>query len=287
MAARGAVLLVSGGYDHTIRFWDITSGTIVKQIPVPSSPSPPNLAPVRLQFCRSRRASHSRPCVPRGLSFRDGMCLCCVQFPDSPINLLRISPDRRLLAVAGNPHVRMYRTDAQSPGHSLQLEGHTSAVTSLVFGPDRTSLYTGCEDKTVKIWDIRTGHCLCTLKCATPVNCVCLHPSLPLLVSGELSGSLCIWDVNAKQKLREVVTEQEDAVRACAFAPDGSSLVVATNSGRCAVWLFQQTQAAPAPAPQAAPANFPQAVPAAAAASGTTAAAAQAEAQVECSAVGI
>ena len=143
----------------------------------------------------------------------------------------------------------MFRTDAQTPGHDLQLDGHPGPITSLVFGPDRTSLYTGCEGKAVKIWDIRTGQCLHTLTCATPVNCICLHPTLPILVSGELNGSLCIWDLSTKRRLREVVAEQEDAIRACAFAPDASALVVGTNSGRCMVWSFRQTQATPAPAP--------------------------------------
>jgi WD40 repeat protein len=34
MASRSKVLLVSGGYDHSIRFWDVTSGTMVKQLQV-------------------------------------------------------------------------------------------------------------------------------------------------------------------------------------------------------------------------------------------------------------
>ena len=32
--SRGKTMLVSGGYDHSIRFWDVASGAMVKQIPV-------------------------------------------------------------------------------------------------------------------------------------------------------------------------------------------------------------------------------------------------------------
>jgi len=42
-----------------------------------------------------------------------------------------IHTDRKWLAVAGNPHVRLYRNDAQTPGHSIQLEGHTGAMTAV------------------------------------------------------------------------------------------------------------------------------------------------------------
>ena len=54
----------------------------------------------------------------------------------------------------------------------MQLEGHSGAVTDVVFGPDRTSLYTGCEDKNIKVWDFRTGKCIQTMTCATPVSAV-------------------------------------------------------------------------------------------------------------------
>ena len=98
--------------------------------------------------------------------------------------------------------VRLHRNDSQAPGHAVQLEGHTSAVTSVGFSPDLRSIFSGCEDKTVKLWDIRTGQCIHTFTCATPVNTVSHHPSLPLLASGELGGSLCIWDVRDRRLKR-------------------------------------------------------------------------------------
>lgn len=48
-ASRGKVMLISGGYDHSIRFWDVASGTMVKQIPV--FPFPPSRPPVPGQYC--------------------------------------------------------------------------------------------------------------------------------------------------------------------------------------------------------------------------------------------
>ncbi|KAJ3193775.1 RNase P and RNase MRP subunit, partial [Dinochytrium kinnereticum] len=42
-----------------------------------------------------------------------GMCVRTIQHPDnSQVNKLSISPDKRYLAAAGNPHVRIY--DIQS-----------------------------------------------------------------------------------------------------------------------------------------------------------------------------
>jgi WD40 repeat protein len=57
-----------------------------------------------------------------------------------------------------------HRNDSQAPGHAVQLDGHISAVTSVEFGPDLRSIFSGCEDRTIKMWDIRTGQARICLK---------------------------------------------------------------------------------------------------------------------------
>jgi hypothetical protein len=48
--ARSKVLLVTGGYDHSIRFWDVSSGSMVKQIQV--CPARNRGAPTPHRFAR-------------------------------------------------------------------------------------------------------------------------------------------------------------------------------------------------------------------------------------------
>ncbi|UBF29411.1 hypothetical protein K9N68_17205 [Kovacikia minuta CCNUW1] len=49
-------------------------------------------------------------------------------------------------------------------GHCLQtLCEHTSWVTSVLFSSDGQILISGSYDRTIKLWDVKTGRCISTL----------------------------------------------------------------------------------------------------------------------------
>lgn len=123
-----SVILVTAGYDHTIRFWEAWSG----------------------------------------------ICSRTIQHPDSQVNKLKISPDKRFLAVAANSHVRLYdcnlpsnnppagtgpnttNPNAHQGGNPIAtFEGHNGNVTSVDWHCEGKWLVTGSEDGTLKIWDTR------------------------------------------------------------------------------------------------------------------------------------
>lgn len=74
-----SVILVTAGYDHTIRFWEAWSG----------------------------------------------ICSRTIQHPDSQVNRLAISPDKRFLAAAANMHVRLY--DVAAGGAPANMGGAAGA----------------------------------------------------------------------------------------------------------------------------------------------------------------
>ncbi|KAJ1474815.1 WD40-repeat-containing domain protein, partial [Baffinella frigidus] len=204
--ARGKLLLMTGGYDHTVRFWEVQSG----------------------------------------------LCVRTLQFPDSPINMLRVSPDKRWLAVAGLPHIRLFKNDGQSNGHTHQLEGHTANVTGVQFQSDSNVVVSSCEDNTVKAWDLRrSNQPVLDLSHHFPVNSVALHPTEPMLLSGDQGGNVRVWDIRKSKCLREMVPDGETAIRTLSVAPDGSVLVAANNAGSVYVWRLCSPP--PVAAPKASP----------------------------------
>ena len=78
-----------------------------------------------------------------------------LEYRDSQVNQLAITGDKYLLGVAGNPHVRLYEINSNNFNPLLSFDGHVGNVTSVGFQKDRKWLYSGGEDATVKIWDIR------------------------------------------------------------------------------------------------------------------------------------
>ncbi|TVU20022.1 hypothetical protein EJB05_36208, partial [Eragrostis curvula] len=144
------------------------------------------------------------------------------------VNRLEITPDKRFLAAAGNPHIRLFDVNSNSPQPVISYDSHTSNVMAVGFHCDGNWMYSGSEDGTVRIWDLR--------------NVVCLFFQKEL-ISGDQNGNIRVWDLAANSCSCELVPEVDTAVRSLTVMWDGSMVVAANNRGTCYVWrLLKGTQ---------------------------------------------
>jgi WD40 repeat protein len=63
----------------------------------------------------------------------------------------------------------------------------------VAWSPDGTKLASGSEDKTVKIWNAKTGKCDSTLNVDSGVNAVAWSPDAKVLASGSDDKTVRIW----------------------------------------------------------------------------------------------
>jgi target of rapamycin complex subunit LST8 len=163
-----SVVLATAGLDHKIRFWEAPSG----------------------------------------------ICSRMIKYPDSQINRLEITPDKQFLAAAGNPVIRLYEIAAPPANSSsnppdatqavLTLEGHTSNVTAIGFQRDGRYLYSGSEDGTIKVWDLRNPHYSRSFDSGSGVNAVTLRTDRDELISGDQHGCLKVWDLGGSGCINSV-----------------------------------------------------------------------------------
>jgi WD40 repeat protein len=115
------------------------------------------------------------------------------------------------------------------------FRGHEDAVTSLAFAPDGGRVATGSLDKTVRVWDVRSGGELLALSGhEAAVLGVLFTPDGRRLLSVAADQALHVWDAATGAGLARVHGPGTKASCA-AFAPDGSRVV--TAAGRVArVW---------------------------------------------------
>ncbi|KAJ3333484.1 TOR complex subunit lst8, partial [Gonapodya sp. JEL0774] len=83
-----------------------------------------------------------------------GLCVRTINYPDSQVNRLAISPDKRFLAAAGNPHVRLYDVQSNNPNPVTSFDGHKGNVTAVAYQAAGRWIVTASEDGTVKVWDV-------------------------------------------------------------------------------------------------------------------------------------
>src|SRR5436190_9710166 len=74
--------------------------------------------------------------------------------------------------------------------------GHTDTVLSLAFLPDNVRAVSGSSDRTLKLWDIRTGELLRTfVGHEGPVYAVAVSPDGRRVASAGGDRTVRVWDV--------------------------------------------------------------------------------------------
>src|SRR4051794_27630976 len=75
------------------------------------------------------------------------------------------------------------------------LKGHQGSVMAVAFSPDGKILVSGSRDKTIKLWNARTGELQRTLSEHTAdVYDVTFSPTGKLLASGSRDKTIKLWD---------------------------------------------------------------------------------------------
>ena len=144
------------------------------------------------------------------------------------------APDGNRLAFAGDIGVLIY--DAQT-GEEFRRFKHTDVygranVYGIAFSPDGSTLASGSEDETIRLWDVATGEPKGVLTGhAAQVFSVVFSPDGGTLASGSGDGRVRLWDGITGEYLKNLTGHGQRAVYSLAFSPDGSTLACATYRG--------------------------------------------------------
>ena len=143
-----------------------------------------------------------------------------------------------IAASAPRPSFRPVHPCLDAPGGALlrTLEGHSASVVGVAVTPDGKRAVSAGEDKTLRVWDLETGHALRTLEGHSGyVFGVAVTPDGKRAVSASFDKTLKVWDLVSGRALRTL--ERRSAYfSGVAVTPDGKRAVSASLDNTLKVW---------------------------------------------------
>ncbi len=120
---------------------------------------------------------------------------------------------------------------------SHTLTAHTDKITSIAFSPDGETLVSGSIDKTIGIWNVKTGKLIRTLKGdAGEVASIAISPNGHFLAIGSHEypkSNVKVWHLSTG-KLIHTLLGHHKPVNCVAISPDGQ--ILASGSNKIKIW---------------------------------------------------
>ena len=242
--------LFSGGYDATVREWDLAAH---KQARVFTGPTG-TVWTLDVTPDGKRLAAAGEDAILRMWDLGKGTTPMLLRGHSRNIWEVRFSPDgKRLASGSFDNSVRLW--DVSSGRSHKVLTGHTQAVVGLDFSSDGKLLATGADDSTIRLWRASDGAPLRIIDNGYHVDKVAFSPDGQWLASGghargsvaevwhQLTGaggegeSARIWRTQ-DGALVAALPHPEDVI-SLAFSPDGNWLVTSGEDNRFRLWRLR------------------------------------------------
>jgi WD40 repeat protein len=192
-----------------------------------------------LHKCYSTELSYI-PKVVKGLPAQWGMCSRTILL-DSLTWTLSYHNNR--IAVGSNPG-DIIILNAITGSQAAVLSGHKGEVRCLAFSSDGTSLVSGSDDYTVKLWDVQTGGTVKTFSGYTgQVLSVSISADYNIIASGSYDNELCLWNIQTGEC--QCVVKQRNPVRHVSFSPTDPKHLISICSDKLWQWNTNGDQTKP------------------------------------------
>jgi WD40 repeat protein len=110
------------------------------------------------------------------------------------VNSCAVAPDASFVVSASDDNT--LRLWDPHTGEALRtLRGHSGNVNACAVSPDGSFVFSASEDHTLKVWDGSTGDTILSAPLVGELESVAVHPSRPLVISGDQGGNVYLIDL--------------------------------------------------------------------------------------------
>jgi len=224
------MLYASGGFDKTIRIWDIKSGTEkltfyghqAEIFDVVFS------ADSRLLF------SASADGTIKVWDLASEICIQTLNHENQVLGLAYHPQTQMLAAVSQDKTTSIWRLDNNKLSKSLSLKGHNAPVVAAAFSEDGSTLHTAGRDNSLRSWNVETGKQLSIKK-----NIYTHYFHSQFSSNGQQFATAVadtqVWIYNTKNGVGKRVFNNTDQIRALEFFLDKKRIAIGDIKGNITI----------------------------------------------------
>ncbi|HWW74844.1 MAG TPA: WD40 repeat domain-containing protein, partial [Pyrinomonadaceae bacterium] len=232
--APGRRVLASAGLDRVIRFWNMTTGRLLRR----SERQEYNLSSVSFSPDGQTLASGSQDEAVKLWSVKTGKVTRAFEgHYFTPSTIVFNPKDKNVMAVGSGKatSVKLWNLAGDELLHAL--DGDDVWGQALAFSPDGAKLASagGLSDE-IYLWGVQTGRLLRRLKGhSREVKLLSFSPDGAVLASGSDDGTIKLWSVAAGRLLR-TLKGKDLTISTVAFNSDGTVLASGSEDEKVKLW---------------------------------------------------
>ena len=224
--------VVSGSSDGTIRIWDLARATEA----ITSERHKHSVHAVGISPGGDWAVSASMDKTIKLWDAKTGDLLRTSETHYGEVRAMAVIPRTFCHVAVGlrDGTLRIVDARAEFLGVKRAMGGYSEGISTVAISADGTKAVSGGEDGSVKLWDLRNGTLIDTLKGqGSPVNAITLTPDGAIAVSSSDDNRLKAWELATGRLIRDWDAHH---VRAVSITPEGGRALSGGGEGWVVLW---------------------------------------------------
>ncbi|KAG0024778.1 hypothetical protein BGZ80_007713 [Entomortierella chlamydospora] len=222
--------IASASFDSTVRLWDVDTGRCIYNL----------VDHKRMALCVAysprgdQIASGGMDFTVRLWDVVTGNCIHILPGHGGGVTNAIYSPKGDQIASSGrfDKTVRIWNVETGDPVYVLQ--GHNFKINSIAYSPNGNQVASGCNDKTVRLWDVNDSEYAHTIHGRLDVSSVVHSPNGGQVASTSLDHKVRLWDVENGDCLHTL--HFNDSVYSIKYSPKGDQIASGSFDKTVTLW---------------------------------------------------
>jgi G protein beta subunit-like protein len=232
------VLLVTGGYDYAIRFWDASSGMCYKSLSHPEK----QVNTLAISPDKTFLLAGSNPTLKLyDVNAKGNDALVTYDGHTGNVTSVGFQRDGRwMYSCSEDGSVRIW--DPRASGSQRDYDAR-AAVNSVALHPNQGELIAGDHSGTVRVWDLAANKCSAELSPEgdAPISSVSVAPDASVAVAANFNGNVYAWAPRSGEgytPLRRIAAHRAYVLSA-RLSPDARYLATTSSDRTVRLWATQ------------------------------------------------